>query len=59
MVANSKLMNTFAMVDRLGSGTSLKMQAALLHVTLPAGGYIVLTPELSPGGGYSAYKRVQ
>ncbi len=59
MVANSKLMNTFAMVDRLGSGTSLKMQASLLQVTLPAWGYLVLTPELSPGGGYSAYKRVQ
>lgn len=59
MVANSKLMNTFAMVDRLGSGVSLKMQTSLLQVTLPAGGYVVLTPELSPGGGYSAYKRVQ
>ena len=59
VVANSKLMNTFAMVDRLGTANPLKMQASLLQVTLPAGGFLVLTPELSPGGGYSAYKRVQ
>jgi len=35
------------------------MTASLLEVTVPAGGFLVLQPEMSPGGGYSAYKRVQ
>jgi hypothetical protein len=31
----------------------------MLNITLPPGGFVVLKPEASPGGGYSAYKRVQ
>lgn len=58
MVANSKLMNTFGMVDALGGG-KLPMKAGLLEVTLPPAGMLVLSPEASPGGGYSAYKRVR
>ncbi|MFM2042858.1 MAG: Cyclomaltodextrinase [Pseudomonadota bacterium] len=59
MPANSKLMNNFHMVDLLGSGTRVPIQYGLLEVTLPPGGILVLTPEASPGGGYSSYKRVR
>lgn len=58
MLANSKLMNVWMMVDQIG-GTKVQINTGLLHLTLPPGGVMMLTPELSPGGGYSAYKRVQ
>ena len=59
MPANSSLMDTQALVDQLGGQPRQKLRSGLLDVTLPPGGFMVLTPELSPGGGYSAYKRVQ
>ncbi len=59
MPGNSKLMNTWAMVDLLGGHPPQAMRMGLLDITLPPGGFMVLKPELSPGGGYSAYKRVQ
>jgi hypothetical protein len=31
----------------------------LLDLELPPGAFRVYVPELRPGGGYSAYKRVQ
>jgi cyclomaltodextrinase / maltogenic alpha-amylase / neopullulanase len=58
LIANSKLMNNWDLVALDGS-TRLKMMSGMLNVTLPPGGYLVLKPEPSPGGGYSAYKRVQ
>jgi len=58
MVANSKLMNHWDLVALDGSAR-VQVEAALLSVTLPPGGFLVLQPEASPGGGYSAYKRVQ
>jgi glycosidase len=59
MPANSKLMDTQALVDRLGGRPRQKLRTGLLDITLPAGAFMVLTPELSPSGGYSPYKRVQ
>jgi glycosidase len=59
MPGNSKLMNTWAMVDVLGGAPRQTLRTGLLDITLPPGGFMVLVPELSPGGGYSAYKRVQ
>lgn len=59
MPANSKLMDTQTLVDRLGGRPGQKLRTGLLDITLPPGGFMVLAPELSPGGGYSAYKRVQ
>lgn len=59
LVANSKLMNTMRMLDPLGLAQPLKMNASLLHVTVPAKGFLVLVPEIEPAGGYSSYKRVQ
>jgi glycosidase len=58
LVGNSKLMNNWNMVS-LDGQVKLPIQVGLLHVTLPPGGFLVLKPEASPGGGYSAYKRVQ
>lgn len=58
MLGSSKLMNNWMMVDQL-SGAKTRINAGLLELTLPANGVLVLVPELSPGGGYSAYKRVQ
>jgi hypothetical protein len=53
-------MNNFTLRNPMGSGMpKVTMTASLLQMTLPAGGFAVLVPELSPGGGYSAYKRVQ
>lgn len=61
MVANSMLMNEWAMVDVLGTGpdpTKLKISTGLFEARLPPHSVRVLVPEPSPGGGYSAYKRV-
>lgn len=63
MVANSKLMNHWALVDQLAApGTEPKkvqIVTGLLELSLPPHGVLVLVPEASPGGGYSAYKRVR
>lgn len=60
MVANSKLMNPFIMTDLLGSGSApVRVSCGLLNVTIPAHGFLVLSPEINPAGGYSSYKRVQ
>jgi cyclomaltodextrinase / maltogenic alpha-amylase / neopullulanase len=58
LVANGLLMNHWDMVAVDGSATRATLNASMLTVTLPPGGYLVLKPEASPGGGYSAYKRV-
>jgi cyclomaltodextrinase / maltogenic alpha-amylase / neopullulanase len=58
MVRNAKLMNNWNMVDLLG-GPPVKIAAGLFHLVLPPKGTLVLVPEASPGGGYSAYKRVR
>ena len=61
MVANSKLMDSTRMLDLLGThrGQEIRMSAALLDVSLPAKGALVLQPDAAPPGGYSNYKRVQ
>lgn len=58
LVGNSKLMNNWDMVSPDGA-VRVKIMTSMLNVTLPPGGFLVLKPEASPGGGYSAYKRVQ
>jgi pullulanase/glycogen debranching enzyme len=60
LVANSKLMNPFRLIDQLPSaGPPVTILSSLLDVTVPARSVRVLVPEMSPGGGYSSYKRVQ
>ena len=58
LVGNSKLMNNWDMVSLDGS-TRVKIMTGMFNITLPPGGFLVLKPEASPGGGYSAYKRVR
>jgi cyclomaltodextrinase / maltogenic alpha-amylase / neopullulanase len=58
MLRNAKLMNNWAMTDLLG-GEPVQITTGLLDVTLPPHGVKLLVPQASPGGGYSAYKRVQ
>lgn len=62
MVANAKLMNTMRLLDPLAprdDARAVTINAGLLHVTVPAGGFLLLVPEIAPDGGYSAYKRVR
>lgn len=63
MVANSKLMNHWALVNQLAAPGAepekVKIVTGLLELSLPPHGVLVLVPEASPGGGYSAYKRVR
>jgi glycosidase len=58
MTGNSKLMNVWMMNDLLG-GPPVRIMTGLLELTLQPGEVKVLVPEASPGGGYSAYKRVR
>jgi glycosidase len=55
---DSKLMNPFRMLDLLGDA-DLRLTNGMLRVTMPPDGFLVLTPETHPAGGYSSYKRVQ
>jgi glycosidase len=58
LVRNAKLMNNWNMIDLLG-GEPVRIVTGLLELALPPKGVKVLVPEASPGGGYSAYKRVR
>ena len=65
LVANSKLMDGSRMVNLLADKSDpatpadVRLLAALMHVTLPAHGFVVLKPDVAPPGGYTNYKRVQ
>ena len=60
LLANSKLMNPFRMIDLLPTAAEpLKITASLLDVTVPAKSFRVLVPETALDGGYSSYKRVR
>lgn len=62
LIPDSKTMDNTLLKDLLGTapaGAPLRVQAALLTVTVPAGAVWVLQPEVAPPGGYSNYKRVQ
>jgi glycosidase len=60
LVANSKLMNPFALRDLLPTdGPPMQITCGLVEATVPARSVRVLAPELDGGGGYSSYKRVR
>jgi glycosidase len=60
LVANSKLMNPFRMLDQLPTDAPpVRILSGLLDVEVPARSVRVLVPETELGGGYSSYKRVQ
>ena len=65
LVPDSKLMDGTRMVNLLadkrapGDVADVRLFAALMHLTLPAHGFVVLKPDVAPPGGYTNYKRVQ
>ncbi len=60
LVANSKLMNPFRMIDLLPTAAPpVSIMTSMLQVSVPAGSFRVLAPEVTPPGGYTSYKRVQ
>ena len=65
LVGNSKLMDGTRMIDLLADpadaapSPAIVLHAALMDVTLPAHGVVVLAPDVAPPGGYTNYKRVQ
>lgn len=60
MIANSKLMNGSQLIDLMEPKTKpLMMLASLTTVSVPAGGFRVLAPDVDPSGGYTPFKRVQ
>ena len=65
LVADSKLMDGSRMVNLLAdrndpaTPASVRLHAALMDVTLPPHGFVVLKPDVAPPGGYTNYKRVQ
>ncbi len=65
LVANSKLMDGSRMVNLLADKGDpatpgfVGLHSALMDLTLPAHGFVVLKPDVAPPGGYTNYKRVQ
>ncbi len=57
LVANSKLMNGYHLKDQL-SEYKTKIESGLIKVTVPAGGSVILKPEIQTDD-YTAYKRVR
>jgi cyclomaltodextrinase / maltogenic alpha-amylase / neopullulanase len=56
LVTNSRLMNGFNLKDQF-SEFKTRIESGLIKVTVPAGGYLLLKPEILTGD-YTAYKRV-
>jgi hypothetical protein len=52
-------MNVWMMVDALNGRDKQRITSGLLELVMPPKSVKVLVPEASPGGGYSAYKRVR
>ncbi len=60
LVPDSKLMNGGSLVDLLDAGAPpVRIDSAMIRVTLPAGSMRVLAPYTLPKKGYTPYKRVQ
>ena len=60
LIANSKLMNGSTLIDLLDpKAPPLRVMASMATVTVPAGGFRVVAPDVRPTGGYSVFKRVQ
>ena len=60
LIANSKLMNGSSLVDLIdATAKPLRVLASMATVTVPAGGFSVVAPDVRATGGYSVFKRVQ
>jgi cyclomaltodextrinase len=56
---DAKVANAVRMVDLLGGQPDTPVDFGLLNVALPAHGAVILSPNTTPEGGYSPFKRVQ
>jgi hypothetical protein len=60
LIANSKLMNGSMLVDLLDpKAPPVRVLASMATVSIPAGGFKVMAPDVRTTGGYSVFKRVQ
>jgi len=60
MIANSKLMNGSQLFDLMNDKSKpVTVLSSLVTVSIPAGGFRVLAPDVKPDGGYTPFKRVQ
>ena len=60
LIANSKLMNGSSLIDLIApKAPPVRVLASMVTVSIPAGGFRVLAPDVRTSGGYSAFKRVQ
>ncbi|HEX5682392.1 MAG TPA: alpha-amylase family glycosyl hydrolase [Ideonella sp.] len=66
LIPDSKIMDNTRLIDLLGVPQDAakpaeppRVSSALLQVTVPAGSFLVLKPDVAPPGGYTNYKRVQ
>jgi glycosidase len=60
LIGNSKLMNGSSLIDLINpSAPPIRVLASMATVTVPAGGFRVVVPDVRPTGGYSVFKRVQ
>jgi len=58
---DSRVMNRTALVQHVPSVPPgrIMVDAGLMHACLPARSWMVLSPEVQRGGGYSPYERAQ
>jgi cyclomaltodextrinase / maltogenic alpha-amylase / neopullulanase len=60
MIANSKLMNGALLLDAFGGAYKKpEIRGALTTLTVPAGSFLVLKPDVATDEGYTTFKRVQ
>jgi glycosidase/lysophospholipase L1-like esterase len=60
LIANSKLMNGSQLVDLLNpKARPVRVLGSLTTVSIPAGGFRVLAPDVAATGGYTVFKRIQ
>ena len=60
LIGNSKLMNGSSLIDLINpSAPPIRVLASMATVTVPAGGFRVVAPDMRPTGGYSVFKRIQ
>jgi hypothetical protein len=60
LIGNSKLMNGSSLIDLIDpQAPPIRVLASMATVTVPAGGFRVVAPDMRPTGGYSVFKRIQ
>lgn len=60
LIANSKLMNGSSLVDLINpQAPPIRVLASMATLTVPAGGFRVVAPDVRATGGYSVFKRIQ